>query len=73
MFECDMQIKFNLNSQQGLQDLIDSFAVVALGKSDITADMVAAGQISSMDTFKCPTLVRLKRFLTSQSCHAAPS
>ena len=53
-----VQLQFNHNSQQGLQDLLDGNADVALGKADITSDMVASQQISSMDIFKCLTSVR---------------
>ncbi|KAL3158748.1 hypothetical protein ABBQ32_011476 [Trebouxia sp. C0010 RCD-2024] len=55
-FEYNVQLQFNLNSQQGLYDLIDGSVDVAVGKSDITADMVSSGQISSMDIFKCLTV-----------------
>lgn len=69
-----MQLQFNLNSRQGLFDLIDGSVDVAVGKSDITADMVSSGQISSMDIFKCLTVVRLNTFLTTQTLrHAMPS
>ena len=54
-----LQLQFNHNSQQGIQDLIDGKADVALGKADITSDMVASHQISSMDIFKCLTSVCL--------------
>ena len=57
-----MQLQFNHNSQQGLQDLLDGNADVALGKADITSDMVASHQISSMDIFKCLTSVSPRCF-----------
>lgn len=57
--QCYVQLQFSHNSQVGLLDLLDGNADVALAKADITADMEATHQISSMDIFKCVTPVSL--------------
>ena len=54
---CAMQLLFNHNSQQGILDLLNGDADVALARADITSDMTASGLIASMDLFKCVTAV----------------
>ena len=54
---CAMQLQFTHNSQQGILDLLNGEADVALARADITSDMTASGLIASMDLFKCVTAV----------------
>ena len=54
---CALQLQFNHNSQQGILDLLNGDADVALARADITSDMTASGLIASMDLFKCVTAV----------------
>ncbi len=52
-----MQLLFNHNSQQGILDLLDGDADVALARADILSDMTTSGLINSSSTFNCITSV----------------